>query len=235
MPTPPSARRVLARRAGRRHCGPPRVAVFAPSPVLTITVESLAPSEDEIHIHAGGQGFWVARLAAILGAEVTLCAALGGESGRVLGELLAGEGPQLRAVPAASPNGSYIHDRRSGMRETVAAVASPRLQRHEVDELFGAMTAAALTSDVAVLTGPEHERVMSSDVFRRLASDLRSNGVAVIGDLTGPALESALAGGLDLLKLSHEELGPLAEGPSTHRGASPRRSTGCVCKAPTTW
>jgi 1-phosphofructokinase len=75
------------------------------------------------------------------------------------------------------------------------------------------MTAAALTSDVAVLTGPEHERVMSSDVFRRLAADLRSNGVAVIGDLTGPALESALAGGLDLLKLSHEELGLLAEGP----------------------
>ena len=51
----------------RPHRGPPRVAVFAPSPVLTITVESLAPSEDEIHIHAGGQGFWVARLAAILG------------------------------------------------------------------------------------------------------------------------------------------------------------------------
>ena len=129
------------------------------------------------------------------------------------------------------------------MRETVAAVASPRLQRHEVDELFGAMTAAALTSDVAVLTGPEHERVMSSDVFRRLASDLRSNGVAVIGDLTGPALESALAGGLDLLKLSHEELGPLAEGPRLteallrgdrpvasarrrQRGDLPSRSTG---------
>jgi 1-phosphofructokinase len=213
MPTPPSARQVLARRAGRPHRDPPRVAVFAPSPVLTITVESLAPAEDEIHIHPGGQGFWVARLAAILGAEVTLCAALGGESGRVLGELLAGEGPQLRVIPAASPNGSYIHDRRSGVRETVAAVASPRLQRHEVDELFGAMTAAALTSDVAVLTGPEHERVMSSDVFRRLASDLRSNGVAVIGDLTGPALESALAGGLDVLKLSHEELGLLTEGP----------------------
>ena len=38
----------------------------------------------EVHLHAGGQGFWVARLAATLGAEVRLCCALGGEPGRVL-------------------------------------------------------------------------------------------------------------------------------------------------------
>jgi 1-phosphofructokinase len=191
----------------------PRVAVFAPSPVLTITVEAAASAEDEIHLHAGGQGFWVARMCATLGAEVTLCAALGGESGRVLGDLIASQGPSLRAIPMASANGSYIHDRRGGKREPVAAVPSPRLQRHEVDELFGAMTAAALTSQVAVLTGPEHDEVLSSDVYRRLAADLRRNGVPVIADLTGDPLERALAGGLDLLKLSHEELALIAGGP----------------------
>ena len=54
--------------------------MFAPSPLLTITIE---PGTDrpEVHLHAGGQGFWVARLAATLGAEVTLCCALGGEPG----------------------------------------------------------------------------------------------------------------------------------------------------------
>ncbi len=191
----------------------PTVAVFAPSPVLTITIEASPTPEDEIHLHAGGQGFWVARMAAVLGAEVTLCAALGGESGSVLRTLLASQGVALRAVAAASPNGAYVHDRRSGERATVASVSSPRLRRHEADELFGAMTAAALTSDVAVLTGPAHEHVLPSDVYRRLAGDLRKNGVPVIADLTGDALESALAGGIDLLKLSHDELADIASGP----------------------
>jgi 1-phosphofructokinase len=191
----------------------PPVAVFAPSPVLTITVERSPAREDEIHLHAGGQGFWVARLAANLGAEVTLCAALGGESGRVLAELIASQGVLLRAVAGVRPNGAYIHDRRSGERKPVAAVRSPELQRHEVDELFGGMTAAALSSEVAVLTGCEHERVVPSDVYRRLASDLRRNGVPVIADLTGAALEAALAGGLDLLKLSHDELGQMVSRP----------------------
>lgn len=40
-----------------------RVAVFAPSPLLTVTIEAGA-ERPEVHLHAGGQGFWVARLAA---------------------------------------------------------------------------------------------------------------------------------------------------------------------------
>jgi hypothetical protein len=37
----------------------------------------------EVHLHAGGQGFWVARLAKRLRADVVLCCALGGEPERV--------------------------------------------------------------------------------------------------------------------------------------------------------
>ena len=54
---------------------PCSVAVFAPSPVVTITVEAGSGNEPEIHLHAGGQGFWVARMAARLGAKVSLCVA----------------------------------------------------------------------------------------------------------------------------------------------------------------
>lgn len=57
---------------------PRSLLVFAPSPVLTITVETGADGESDIHLHAGGQGFWVARMAVSLGAEVSLCCALGG-------------------------------------------------------------------------------------------------------------------------------------------------------------
>ncbi len=43
-------------------------------------------------------------------------------------------------------------------------------------------------------------------MYRRLAGDLRSNGVRVIADLTGEPLRRALQGGIDLLKISDEEL-----------------------------
>jgi 1-phosphofructokinase len=76
--------------------------VFAPSPLLTITVEA-GPDRPEVHLHAGGQGFWVARLAATLGADVTLCCALGGEPGRVLRGLIEAEPIELRAAAGGTP------------------------------------------------------------------------------------------------------------------------------------
>ena len=62
---------------------PARVCVFAPAPLLTVTIESKADGsgDDEIHVHAGGQGFWIARLVAELGVEVVLCGSFGGETG----------------------------------------------------------------------------------------------------------------------------------------------------------
>ena len=57
-------------------------------------------------MHAGGQGFWVARLAATLGADVMLCCALGGEPGRVLQGLIEAEPLTLEWRPVGPPTGS---------------------------------------------------------------------------------------------------------------------------------
>ena len=179
--------------------------VFAPSPLLTVTVEADTPGQ-EIHLHAGGQGFWVARMAALLGVEVSLCCALGGESGAVLRALIARENVELLSVDCAASNGVYIHARRGGVLEQVARTASKRLSRHEADELYGLALSAALDTNVALLTGVDPPSVLDSEIYRRLAGDLRSNGVTVIADLAGSALKAALAGGLDLLKISEEEV-----------------------------
>ena len=186
--------------------GSPSLTVFAPSPLLTITVEAADTSRQEIHLHAGGQGFWVARMAALLGAEVSLCCALGGESGAVLRGLIARENVELLSVECAASNGVYIHARRNGAREQFARTESKRLSRHEADELYGLALSAALDAGVALLTGVDPATVLDSEVYRRLAGDLRSNGVSVIADLTGPSLKAALEGGVDLLKISDEEL-----------------------------
>src|SRR5215469_1397824 len=99
---------------------PPSIVVFAPSPLLTITVEAAGTPRQEIHLHAGGQGFWVARMAALLGAEVSMCCALGGESGAVLQALIARERVEPLSVRCGASNGAYIHARRGDSREELA-------------------------------------------------------------------------------------------------------------------
>jgi 1-phosphofructokinase len=182
-----------------------RIAVFAPSPLLTVTIEPGADRE-EVHLHAGGQGFWVARLAARLRAEVVLCCALGGESGGVLRGLIESEPLTLRAATAPTANGVYIHDRRTGNRVEVVRVDSEPLPRHTADELYGIALGAGLDADLTLITGCDPENVIEADLYRRLAGDLRVNGKLAIADLTGSPLSAALAGGIELLKISEEEL-----------------------------
>lgn len=185
-----------------------RACVLAPSPLLTITLETGGrPGDDEIHLHAGGQGFWIARLMGELGIDVRLCATVGGETGRVVRRLVEDEAVTLRAVDAAGANGAYVDDRRSGERARVASTAPPALSRHEVDELYGAVLVEGLDADVAVLGGPEVPTpLLPADVYRRLAADLVGNGRVVIADLSGEPLEAAVDGGVTVVKVSHEEL-----------------------------
>ncbi len=77
------------------------VVVLAPAPLLTVTIEDRA-GEPDIHVHAGGQGIWQARMLSTLGVRVVLCAALGGETGDVLRHLVPTEDVELRAVAAVA-------------------------------------------------------------------------------------------------------------------------------------
>lgn len=202
---PPHLRRHIARAQRDPQSPTGRIAVFTPSPLLTITIEAGA-DRPEVHLHAGGQGFWVARLAATLGSEVTLCCALGGEPGRVLRDLIQAESIDLRAAAGGTPNGVYIHDRRSGSRAEVVSVDSRPLERHATDELYGIALGAGLDADLTMITGCQPPDVVDPDVYRRLVTDLRANSKLVIADLTGAPLRAALDGGVGLLRLSEEEL-----------------------------
>lgn len=178
--------------------------VFAPSPVVTVTVEAVG-EEPEVHLHAGGQGVWVGRMMRALGASVTLCAAIGGEAGAVLRPLVEREGMELRAVDSETPNGAYVHDRRSGARDVVVETPAPPLSRHDLDALYGTTLVAAMEAGTCVLTSTV-PRVLPSDTFRRLIVDLANNGVHVVADLSAEDLNAALVGHVELMKVSHEEL-----------------------------
>jgi 1-phosphofructokinase len=190
-----------------------RVVVLAPAPLLTVTVECSAVG-DEIHVHPGGQGVWIARLVASLGFESVLCATFGGETGHVIEFLLGTWGIEVRPVRSDGWNGAYIHDRRSGERRILAQHDATPRSRHDVDELYGVTFAAGLEADVVVLGGPEtsHQAraeapdALPIEIYSRLARDLRRNGVMVVVDLCGAVLEAALEGGVDVVKVSDEEL-----------------------------
>ncbi len=182
------------------------VCVFSPAPLLTITFENDVTESDELHLHPGGQGFWVARMLQVLGVRPILCAPLGGETGRVLRALLADSGIELRSVSTSNANGAYVHDRRSGERHSIFETAAPALGRHELDELYAVTLGAAVEAGVCVLAGAHDHPVLPADTYRRMTSDLRGNGVYIVADLCGELLDAALEGGLDLLKISHEEL-----------------------------
>lgn len=185
------------------------VAIFAPSPVLTVTIED-HPDGPEVHLHAGGQGVWQARMLLRMGIDVTMCCVLTGESGRVLRHLLDDEGISVVAVDRGGRGGAFVHDRRNGERVKVAETGGEPISRHDLDELYGLTIGAGLSADLVILSGPASDDALPPDVYRRLAADLATGGKKVIVDLAGERLEAAIAGGVSLVKVSHEEL--LADG-----------------------
>jgi 1-phosphofructokinase len=184
---------------------PAGVLVFAPAPLLTITIERRGEDPD-VHLHAGGQGFWLARMIHALGVPVTLCGSFGGETGAVVRMLIEQEGVTVRAVETDADNVAYVHDRRGGHRTVLAEMPTAPLSRQDLDSLYNAALVEGLTSDVCVLGGPPTSNQLPADVYRRLAADLRANGKTVIADLSGELLTATIEGGVSVLKISDEQL-----------------------------
>ncbi|HET8949927.1 MAG TPA: PfkB family carbohydrate kinase [Solirubrobacteraceae bacterium] len=183
----------------------PQVAVFGPHPLLTVTVERQGDADD-VHLHAGGQGVWVSRMAAELGARPVLCGLLGGETGSVLRPLLAALGLESHLVPAPSSSGCVVIDRRDGERRVVAARLAGPAARHEVDDLVSLTCAAALGSRSLVVCNPYPGDTLPLEVYATVVADAKGNGVPVLVDLSSPRLDSALEGRPDVVKLNDWEL-----------------------------
>jgi 1-phosphofructokinase len=183
------------------------VSVFSPFLSLRVTIEAgREGGPDEIHIHPGGQGFWIARMLRHLGERPLLSAPLGGETGRVIRGLVSQWGIDIRPVETSFSSPATVQDRRSGDRDLVAEAAPPSLARHELDDAYSKFLDHALTSNVCVITGQSTE-IVPTETYRRLGHDLASADVRVVADLHGRELAAYLDGGpIDLLKVSDEDL-----------------------------
>ena len=188
-----------------------------------MAIEPRGGEGDEIHLHAGGQGVWVARMAGELGADPVLCGFAGGETGALLIGLLAALPGERRLVATAGASGCYVTDRREGERKLVSRALSPPPSRHELDDLFSTTVAAALESDVLVVCNPFPADALPLELYRDLVADVRAAGKPVLVDLSTPRLDSALAGGPELVKLNDWELAEYVCGPVDSSRAAGRR------------
>ncbi len=184
----------------------PRVTVFGPHPILGITIERRGSDEDDIHVHPGGQGVWVARMAGEMGGYPILCGFCGGETGKLVRPLLDELPGETRLVETTVASGSWVIDRRSGEREMIAHAWSDSPTRHEIDDLFSVTTASALNSRVLVCCGPVPSDSLPTEIYGRLVKDVRAHGTTVIVDLSPPRLDGALEGGPDVVKADDWQL-----------------------------
>ncbi len=190
----------------------PRVAVFGPHPLLSVTIERRGGADD-VHVHAAGQGVWVSRMVAELGAEPVLCALVGGETGALLEGLLERLPGAQRLVRDDGPSGCYVVDRRDGERHAIAQAPARPASRHAVDALVAATVTAALECEALVICNPFPGDALPVAVYGELAADVRGSGHPVLVDLSTPRLDAVLPAGPDLVKLNDWELAEYVRGP----------------------
>ncbi|MGH2983375.1 MAG: 1-phosphofructokinase family hexose kinase [Solirubrobacterales bacterium] len=178
-----------------------------------MTIEARGRGRDDVHCHPAGQGVWLSRMAAELGAWPVLCSLIGGETGDVLEPLLNGMRGERRLVRTDAGSGAYVTDRRNGERKVLAQTYVEPPSRHEVDELVAATTAIAIESDVLAICNPYPGEALPLEVYWDLVANVRASGVRVIADLSSPRLEAAAAAGPDLVKLNDWELAAFVVGP----------------------
>ncbi len=180
--------------------------------MLSVTIEARG-ERDDVHVHAAGQGVWLARMAAELGARPILCCLVGGETGLVLTRLLEQLPGERRLVATGGSSGSYVVDHRDGERRVLASALRPPPQRHELDDLTSATYAAAIRSKVLVICNPFPPEGLPSEVYETVAADVRAARVPILVDLSSPRLEWTLPFAPDLVKLNDWELAQFIRGP----------------------
>jgi 1-phosphofructokinase len=190
----------------------PRVAVLGPDPLLSVTIEARG-GRDDLHVHAAGQGVWVVRMAAELGAWPILCGFIGGETGKLLLPLLDALPGEHRLVPSAGTSGGYVVDHRSSERQLIAGSWRPAPERHEMDDLVSATCAAALGSSLLVVCNPFPPEGFPEETYETVVANVRAAGIPVIVDMSSPRLDRTLSHRPDLVKLNDWELAEYVSGP----------------------
>lgn len=185
------------------------VCVFAPSLYLTVTIEERDAVQEggEVHLHPGGQGFWIARMLAELGGSPVLCGPVGGEVGAVLEAIVPTWGVEFEPVWTKRASPCRVTDRRCGDRVIVTDDRRAEFERHEADDLYGKVLELSLRYRCCVITGTDPHDTLPLAFFEHLGADLREIDAVSFADIHGDQLRALLtSGALSVLKVSDQDL-----------------------------
>jgi 1-phosphofructokinase len=187
------------------------IVTVTPNPSLdrTLEVEELRRGEvvraSADRSDAGGKGVNVSRALVANGHPSRAVLPLGGADGALLASLLEGLGIEVAAVPIADAIRSNVTVVEPDGTVTKLNAPGPQLSDAEVEALLE--RTVAVTGGAAWVVGSGSLAPGTpDDLYARLAAVVRPVGVRVAVDTSGPALESVLASGPDVLKPNEEEL-----------------------------
>jgi 1-phosphofructokinase len=187
------------------------IVTVTPNPSLDRTLEVEALHRGEVvrayadRSDPGGKGVNVSRALVANGHPSRAVLPLGGADGELLASLLQGLGIEVAAVPIADAIRSNVTVVEPDGTVTKLNAPGPRLSDVEVEALLE--RAVAATDGAAWVVGSGSLAPGTpDDLYARLAAAVRPVGVRVAVDTSGPALESVLAAGPDVLKPNEEEL-----------------------------
>lgn len=181
-----------------------------PSLDRTLEVEALSRGKvvraTAARLHPGGKGVNVARALVANGVPARAVLPAGGPEGERLLSLLEGLGLDVEAVAIGGAVRENVTVVEPDGTVTKLNAPGPRLSASEVDALLETTLRASHGAEWVALCGTLPPGV-PDDLYARLVGELRTAGVRVAVDSSGPALAAALEARPDLVKPNRRELG----------------------------
>ncbi|WP_037577290.1 1-phosphofructokinase [Phaeacidiphilus oryzae] len=192
-----------------------RIVTVTPNPSLDRTYELPAPAPlvrggvnraAGDRLDPGGKGVNVSRALTAAGHATRAVLPLGGPGGRLLGELLAEQGIEVRAVPVRGGTRINVGVAEPGGPLTKINAPGPELTPAESAALLAEVRDSARAGTGWLACCGSLPRGLPDDWYARAVAAVHGAGARIALDTSGPALAAALAAGPDVLKPNLDEL-----------------------------
>ncbi|MBI2863586.1 MAG: bifunctional hydroxymethylpyrimidine kinase/phosphomethylpyrimidine kinase [Chloroflexi bacterium] len=181
------------------------IGIVAPVIALEISAEVKVGGLSTLCFHPGGQGADIARAVGEMGEESTLVAFAGGETGTVFRSLLDAYHINHQLVPIAAPAVAVLKLTADYRERELFQLPSPRVSRHESDDLFSAASLMAMDSKVVVFSGVAVEG-MPEDFFLTLVRHANYHRAKTVIDLDPDLMLPVLAAHPTVVKPNVDQL-----------------------------
>ncbi len=156
---------------------------------------------------AGGKGVNVAKVAKLLGFDVTATGFLGGETGEYIENDLLGRGIVAKFVKTKIPTRTCLNlNDTENVRQTVVLEPGSPVDELEQSQLIAVYSRLLQKSEAVVLAGTVPQGVDANHIYPLLINLAKKGKKPVLIDTSGDALYTAISANPDFIKPNRHEL-----------------------------